>query len=89
MASSPSKKNFFFPVLLFPLSSFLQGTPKGRVVILPMILWVNSIERPFTTIVAWFLVSGMREREKSLATSSSYPPQFLKETYLIIPCEYL
>ena len=65
MGSSPSKKKFFFLVYLSPLSSFLQGTPRGSVVILLMSLGVRSMEMPLTTIVAWVLVSGMREREKS------------------------
>ena len=78
MGSSPSKKNFLLETWLSPLSSFLHGTPRGSVVTLLMSSGVSSMERPLTTIVAWILLSGMREREKYQATSSSYPLNFFK-----------
>lgn len=73
IVSSHSKNSFFFARVLLPLSSFLQGNPRGSVVILLITSGVISTYRPFTTIVAWVLVRGMGERENSLATSSSYP----------------
>ena len=72
------KKNFFLEIWLSPLSSFLQGTPRGSVVIIIMRLGVISMERPLTKAVAWAPVRGMRERANSQATSSSYPLNFSK-----------
>lgn len=89
ITSSHSQKKFFSAVWLLPLPSFLQGTPRGSVVILLMISGVSSMERSFTTVLAWVLVSGMREREKYLATSSSYHLNFSKKAHPIMPCEYL
>ena len=87
IGSSPSKRNLFLAIWLSRLSSFLQGTPRGNVVILLMSSGVISMERPLTTTVAWVLVSGMRERAKSQATSSSYPLNFSKypiQLYLVM-----
>jgi len=61
-----------------PSSSFLHVIPRGSVVTLLMSSGVSFIERPLITIMAWILVSGVRERANSQATSSSYPLNFLK-----------
>lgn len=82
----PFQKNFFFARVLLSLSSFLQGNPKGSVVILLITSKVITTDRPFTTAMAWVLVRGMSERTNYLATSSSYPHSF-KEPHPIVPCE--
>ena len=87
MGSSPSKKNFLLATWLSPLSSFLHGILRGSVVTLLMSSGVSFIERPLITIMAWILVSGVRERANSQATSSSYPLNFFEKPHPIMSCE--
>jgi len=86
MGSSPSKNNFILATWLSPLSSFLHGVPQGSVVTLLMSSGVRSIDSPLITIVAWILVSGVRDRGNYWATSSSYPLNFEKP-HPIMSCE--
>lgn len=54
-------------------SSFLQGSPSGRLVILLINSGVSYMVRPLKLTVAWVFEWGFKDNKNSSVTSSSYP----------------